>query len=113
MKANPAKLVATEIKKEIFSTTGENKLLLIALIFNIPFYWFVPYVSQAITVVLLILYLKRKQQNNLNIQTLILTLVTMIIQLPFFWLPFATQIATLIFVGMIFVVSMPQKKINS
>ena len=103
------------LANEIVITKGAGKLLLIAAFFNIPFWGFIPYLTQAFTIILLGIFLKhvrlnkdKKQkelkQKNVSYTTtnigMGLIVVTMIFQC--FWFPFLSQLITLVALFLIY-----------
>jgi hypothetical protein len=91
--------VAQLLVGETLSTKGANKYLMIAMVFNIPFIGFIPYLTQAFTVILLFLFL-RKKISFLPKFSLALAIATMIFQV--FWFPFISQIVTLILLSFLY-----------
>jgi hypothetical protein len=89
-------------KSEYARSETLGRLLLIATIFNIPIYGFIPYFSQVITVVVLAIFLKRN--NSLSAQTSRvvtgLCIGTMVFQL--FWFPYLTQLITLVLLAILY-----------
>jgi hypothetical protein len=105
------------MKEEFLLTKGAGKFLIIAMFFNIPFWGFVPWVSQAVTIIVLAFFLKHIISNDEKIKKAIkshsvshkikpvgkyLVIFTMAYQLPFFWAAFVVQIVTLFFLGIIY-----------
>lgn len=118
------KQVYTLIKNEYVATAGSGKLLLIALFFNIPIDAFIPYLSQAVTIITLSIFLKKylvsgenteevsKKIGEYSISRLTIALIigTMVYQLPIFWIPFVTQLVTLLLLGLIYATSSKYQK---
>ena len=112
------------IKNEYIATAGSGKLLLIALFFNIPIDAFIPYLSQVVTIITLSIFLKKylvdsddtteinKGVGGYSISKLTIGLIigTMVYQLPIFWIPFITQLITLLLLGLIYATSSKYKK---
>lgn len=107
--------LSTLINNEIAITKGAGKYLWIAVFFNIPVWGFIPYVSQAITIIILFVFLKHfiteeslKQEkiDNHEVQYTIkswakpLIYATMVLQL--IWIPYVLQFLTLISLGIIY-----------
>lgn len=96
------------LKEEYKNTEGLGKILITAMFFNIPFLGFIIYLTQVITVIILsfflrryLAYLKENQISSVSSKLLIaLTVGTMIFQAD--WIPFATQIITLILLGILY-----------
>jgi hypothetical protein len=111
------------LKNEFIATEGTGKLLLIALFFNIPIDAFIPYLSQVVTIITLSIFLKKylvkntgeatsANANTYGISKLTISLIvaTMVYQLPIFWIPFVTQLVTLLLLGLIYATSTHYKK---
>ena len=112
------------IKNEYVATLGSGKLLLIALFFNIPIDVFIPYLSQAVTIITLSIFLKKylvskddtteinKKVGEYSISKVTIGLIigTMLYQLPIFWIPFVTQLVTLLLLGIIYATSSKYQK---
>ena len=110
------RLEVTKILKEEYDNTeGFGKLFLAGIFFNIPFFGFVPLVSSVVTVVILTLFLKKylllvknddpNKASNLSTSygpkiVIALTIITMVGQLA--WIPFVTQLETLVLLGVIY-----------
>ncbi len=110
--------VAKILHEEYKEADGFGKLFIIAMLFNIPVP--IPFLSQIGTLVVLSIFLKRyllllrtdapieKQLNLLFPQAskviVIFTIALMFYQMPFFWLPFITQLVTLFFLGILYAV---------
>ncbi|HLC61565.1 MAG TPA: hypothetical protein VJI52_00940 [Candidatus Nanoarchaeia archaeon] len=97
--------------KEVLITEGAGKFILIAMFVNIPFWGFIPYVTQALTIICLFLFWKhivhdKKSTKTEKISYLMkpmgfnLIIVTAIFQLV--WIPFFMQLVTLILLGIIY-----------
>jgi hypothetical protein len=117
------KEVYSLLKNEFIATEGTGKLLLIALFFNIPIDAFIPYLSQVVTIITLSIFLKKylvkntgeatsANANTYGISKLTISLIvaTMVYQLPIFWIPFVTQLVTLLLLGLIYATSTHYKK---
>lgn len=116
--------VARLIKDEYKQTEGFGKLFLVAMLFNVPFFGFIPYFSQIATVIILSIFLKKylllikhshstDEISNLNFThsskiVIGLILITMFAQLV--WVPFMTQLTTLILLGILYAVFSKYKK---
>ena len=112
------------IKNEYIATAGSGKLLLIALFFNIPIDAFIPYLSQVVTIITLSIFLKKylistNDEHDVNKKigeyaisklTIFLIIGTMIYQLPIFWIPFITQLVTLLLLSLIYATTSKYKK---
>lgn len=106
------------IKDENKLTEGFGKLFLIAMLFNIPVFAFIPYLSQIATVIILSIFLKKylllikhihsvDEISNLNFThsskiVIGLIMITMFAQLV--WVPYMTQLTTLILLGILYAV---------
>lgn len=103
------------ISDEIIATKGAGKFIILAAIFNIPFLGFIPYLTQAFTILFLAFFLKhlitdehkiKQEQKNSNIQYVMkpwnkwLIYGTMVFQI--FWFPFIMQLITLVALGIIY-----------
>jgi chromate transport protein ChrA len=90
------------LKGEYKQSEVLGRLLLVAAVFNIPIYGFIPYLSQVITVVILSIFLKKYtslfSQTSKTVTTLCIG--TMVLQL--FWFPYLTQLVTLVLVGILY-----------
>ena len=112
------------IKNEYIATAGSGKLLLIALFFNIPIDAFIPYLSQVVTIITLSIFLKKylistNDEHDVNKKigeysisklTIFLIIGTMAYQLPIFWIPFITQLVTLLLLSLIYATTSKYKK---
>lgn len=89
------------IKEEFRKSNGENKYLILTIIANLPTpFIFMPYVTQAITLILVLLYFKQVITNkSQNIYTYIL--VPTILLAQFIWMAFVTQLITILLVGLL------------
>ena len=110
--------VAKILHEEYKDADGFGRLFIIGMLFNIPVP--IPFLSQIGTLVILSIFLKRylillrtdapieKQLNLLfphaSKALVVLTLGLMFYQMPFFWLPFITQLVTLFFLGILYAV---------
>ena len=118
VKFNLSRLILGVLKDEVVITKGAGKFILIAIFFNIPVWGFIPWVSQALTIILLFFFLKHaitdkdkekyelKSKNvshSINHFGYYLIIATIIVQFPFFFLPFISQIFTLVLLGIIYV----------
>ena len=104
------------LKGEFKQTEGFGKLFLIALFFNIPVDGFIPYFSQVVTVIILSIFLKKyllqiknntHKEDNSNLPTVHgskiiigLTIFTMTVQVV--WVPYITQLVTLVLLGLLY-----------
>lgn len=112
------------IKDEYKLTEGFGKLFLAGMLFNIPVFGSIPYFSQIATVIILSIFLKKylllikskptpEEISNLDFSqsskiVIGLILITMFAQLV--WIPFMTQLATLILLGILYAVFSKYKK---
>lgn len=89
------------IKEEFRKSNGENKYLILIIIANLPTpLIFMPYVTQAITLFLALLYFKQVITNkSQNLYTYILVSTILITQ--FIWVAFVTQLITILLVGLL------------
>jgi hypothetical protein len=103
MKPFKPPFIANILKEEMVMAKGSGRLLLIAMGVNIPFWGFMPYLTQAITIIVLAFFLKKQQRQGIKIPLplLILILATMAFQL--LWFPFVSQLVTLFMLGLIYV----------
>ena len=116
-KINPSSLIFGVLKDEIGITKGAGKFILIAMFFNIPFWGWIPFLSQAGTMLLLFIFLKHTIKDNENKKIAIksknidytikknhynLIIGTIILQLPLFFAPFFSQFITLFLLGIIY-----------
>lgn len=107
------------LKDEFTKSDGHNKYLILALTANVPFF-FIPFVTQIVTIILLAFYLRNYSKNEkpqlskastgkvilgIPILTFCLVVLTIIIQLPLIWLPYTTQILSLIILSLPYVLS--------
>jgi len=105
MKNNILSLFFKLLTDEFNKSEGYNKYLILALIVNLPFPWvFIPYGTQAITTILLILYIKQiikvinTNQINIKLFLILPSVIGIITQL--FWFPYITQFYSLIIIGL-------------
>ena len=96
---NSFKNIANVFKEELILTKGPGRLLLLAMFANIPFIGFVPYLTQALTVIFLSIFLKKYRLGG-NIPTQVLIIATIAFQL--FWFPYISQLVTLVLLGLIY-----------
>jgi len=103
------------IQNEIVMTKGSGKFILLAAIFNIPVIGFIPYLTQAFTILFLAFFLKHMILDENKIKTAItqknvqytmkpwgkwLIYGTMAFQVV--WIPFVMQFVTLVALGIIY-----------
>jgi hypothetical protein len=103
------------ISNEIVMTKGSGKFILLAAIFNIPIIGFIPYLTQAFTIIFLAFFLKhmiineskiKEAQKSNNIQYTMkpwgkwLIYGTMAFQV--IWIPYLMQLITLVALGIIY-----------
>ena len=103
------------ISNEIVMTKGSGKFILFAAIFNIPIIGFVPYLTQAFTILFLSFFLKHMITDEKEIKNAItqknvqytmkssgkwLIYGTMAFQI--IWIPFVMQLVTLVALGIIY-----------
>ena len=120
---NPSEMLFNIIKDEVVVTKGAGKFIALAMFFNIPIYGFIPYLSQAITILLLVFFWKRVIEDNKNKKSVTknvksyrimnkngsyLIIGTMVFQL--IWIPFITQLVTLVLLGIIYATMTSYKK---
>ena len=120
---NPSGMLFNIIKDEVVVTNGAGKFIALAMLFNIPIYGFIPYLSQAITILLLVFFWKRVIEDNKNKKSATknvksypimnkngsyLIIGTMVFQL--IWIPFITQLVTLVLLGIIYATMTSYKK---
>jgi hypothetical protein len=98
-KTNSIKTVANIFKEELILTKGPGRLLLLAMFTNIPFIGFVPYLTQALTVIFLSIFLKKYQSMGSK-PTQAFVIATIVFQL--FWYPYISQLVTLVLLGLIY-----------
>lgn len=105
------------IKEEITKADGWNKFILWAIVANIPIpLFFIPYATQALTIILLAFYLKHYPRSEQPANVFIgktafgiptpvfaVIVITMLIQLS--WVPFMTQLVTIAALGLLFSLS--------
>jgi hypothetical protein len=110
--------VAKVLHGEYKQADNFGKILLVGMLFNIPVP--IPFLSQIGTLIVLSIFLKRyllllrsdapieKQLNLLfpyaSKVFVVFTVALMFYQMPFFWLPFITQLVTLFFLGILYAV---------
>lgn len=87
------------LRQEIVNTKEATKFLFMAMLANISFLGFVPYITQAITIILLVLFLNKI--DKAPILLVILATATIIFQA--FWIPFTSQLITLVLLGLIYI----------
>ena len=92
------------VKGEFAKSEGENKFLLLAMIANIPSpFVFLGYLTQAITIFLVLFFLKRVVDHNTGASYLYLIVgVTLLFQIM--WFPFVSQLITITLLGLIFAI---------
>ena len=103
------------VSNEIVMTKGSGKFILLAAIFNFPIIGFVPYLTQAFTILFLAFFLKhmvideskiKKAKKSNNIQYTMqpygkwMVYGTMALQI--IWIPYIMQLITLVALGMIY-----------
>jgi len=94
---------------EFKKSEGCNKFLILAIAVNLPLPWvFIPYGTQTITVVLLIFFIRQfvkverlKMDDKKIINTHLLLLLPSIVGIfaQVFWLPYITQLYSVILIG--------------
>ena len=124
-KFNTSSLLFNTLKDEIIITKGAGKFILYALFFNIHVWGFIPWVSQALNIIFLFIFLKHTIKDNENKKSVIelknfdytinpngfyLIIITIILQLPFFFTPFVSQFITLFLLGIIYISMTSYKK---
>jgi hypothetical protein len=112
---NHTKSAIKAISNEIVMTKGSGKYILLAAIFNIPIIGFIPYLTQAFTILFLMFFLKhmitderrkKRAEKKNEIQYTMkpwgkwLIYGTMAFQV--FWIPFLMQLITLVSLGIIY-----------
>ncbi len=116
IKSNGVSTTLNMLKEEYVLTKGSGKYILLAVFFNIPFIGFIPYLTQAFTIILLSIFLKnhlkmkeasKKEAINenkvgyiLSKAGFILIIITMAFQV--LWFPFISQLITLVLLGIIY-----------
>ena len=104
------------IREEIFISKGPDKFLLFTLFANIPSpVIFIPYLTQAATIIFLCFYLSHLSGINTSqqlqiyrssrVSIAICSLVVIAILLQTFWIPFMTQLYTLTLIGLTYALS--------
>ena len=103
------------ITNEIVMTKGAGKFILLAALVNIPVWGFIPYLTQAFTILFLAFFLKhmitdenkiKQAQKMRNVQYTMgswgkwLIYGTMAFQIV--WIPFVMQLVTLVALGVIY-----------
>src|SRR3989338_6350814 len=105
----PTKMAMQTIGNEIIMTKGAGKFILLAAFANIPFIGFVPYLTQAFTILFLAFFLKHmitddakikemKKQKNVQytMQPWGKWLIYGTMALQVIWVPFVMQLVTLV-----------------
>lgn len=115
IKMKQSKVALQSISNEIILTKGSGKFLLLAVISNIPIIGFIPYLTQAFTIIFLAFFLKhviidenkiKEAQKSRNIQYMMkpwgkwLIYGTMALQV--IWIPYVMQLVTLVALGIIY-----------
>lgn len=92
------------VKDELMKSKGDSKLLLLAMIVNIPSpLIFFGHLTQAITAFLVLFFLKSiLEKKEGTIILFIIVGVTLLYQI--FWLPFVSQLITITLLGLLFAV---------
>ena len=120
LKSQAGKLLQEEYTK----TEGFGKILFVAAFFNIPIDGFIPYLSQIITVGVLVIFLKKyllliknntQKEELSNLSTvrgpqIIIALTVLIMLLQVVWIPFTTEIVTLVLIGLLYAIFTKYKK---
>lgn len=90
------------VKNEFTKSDGINKYLLLAILANIPTpLIFIPYLTQGVTAILLIFFLKNIiNKSEVTPFKLLLIAIALIAQL--FWIPYSSQLLSIIVIGIIF-----------
>lgn len=82
-----------------------GRLLIVVAIFNLPSpLIFIPYLTQAITILILAVFLKKYKASTLNKSQIVvgICVAIMIIQIPLIWMFYVTQFITLILVAVLY-----------
>lgn len=99
------------LKNEIQANKGANKFLLLAIFTNIPSpLIFIPYVTQAMTLILLGLFLKYYPKLNTNhvifgIPKAICIPVLPLLLLQIFWFPYLSQLISIVLLVGLYILS--------
>lgn len=89
-------------KEEIAKSNGTNKLLLYSMLVNIPSpLVFIPYVTQALTIFLVLIFLKRIVDLN-NGSVFLYSTIGITILFQIVWIPFISQLISITLLGVIF-----------
>jgi len=99
MKKNLPSPASALLIDELRNTKGNLRLIILAMLANIPFWGFVPYLTQVTTVLLLAIFLKRNLKSFDKPMT---GLIIMAMFFQAFWFAFTSQIVTLILLGIIY-----------
>ena len=113
MKPTHAALKA--ISNEIVMTKGAGKFILLAMISNIPFIGFIPYLTQSFTIIFLAFFYKhiitderkiKEAKKSNNVQYTMKSwgkwLICGTMALQVIWTPFVMQLITLVALGIIY-----------
>lgn len=97
------------LKDQFQESKGYNKFLILALAANLPLPWvFIPYVTQSITAILLIFFIRKyievKKSSENNTRTTIVSFLWILpsivgICAQIFWLPYITQLYSVVLIG--------------
>ncbi len=105
------------VREELFLSKGPERFLLLTLFANIPTpLIFIPYFTQAATIVLLCFYVAHVTSKTFStgvtisrasgsLRIVIFALILIAIFLQIFWIPFMTQLYTLALVGIAYALS--------
>ncbi len=99
------------IKNEISINNGANKFLLLAIVANIPSpLIFYPYVTQALTIILMGFYMKHYPKNNINnaifgIPKILVGLLLLILLVQLLWFPYISQLVSITLLTIIYKLS--------
>jgi hypothetical protein len=97
------------LKKEYNKSDVEHKYLLFGIVANIPTpALFFPYVTQAITLIITLLFAKQMIDNKTT-SPLRFILVAGILLAQLLWVPFVTQLVTILLFGILFVITRRDK----
>lgn len=97
---------------EFRNSEGFNKFLILAIAANIPLPWvFIPYGTQAITIILVALFIKQYRKvlgdaADKNMLVLVVSGLTLVVQL--LWIPYLSQLMSLVLLGVLY--NLAQKK---
>lgn len=93
------------IKEEFADSDRTNKYLLLAIIANLPTpLVFFPYLTQAITIVLIIFFLKKIIDNHTTTPIKNVLLATVLV-MQIIWIPYISQLLSILILGILFLVN--------